>query len=57
MAAVYDNLLRDSILLRKDLEYALGGCQDKQVCSYSAVASKMDESFSKDGKHPDLEVS
>lgn len=31
MAAVYDDLLRDSVLLRKDLEYALVGCNDKQV--------------------------
>ena len=31
MAAVYDDLLRDSILLRKDLDYALVGCRDKQV--------------------------
>ena len=31
MAAVYDDLLRDAILLRKDLEYALSGCKEKQV--------------------------
>lgn len=37
MAAVYDNLLRDSVLLRKDLEYALVGCNDKQVRDLSHV--------------------
>lgn len=37
MAAVYDNLLRDSVLLRKDLEYALAGCNDKQVRGLSHI--------------------